>query len=168
MEETMEEMIPAEAESPEEEMEYVGFWARVGASLIDTLLVAALTWPVLTAYYGASYWLDDKLFKGPLDFVLSFVFPVTAVVAFWICRQASPGKMARSARIVDAKTGGKPSAAQCVGRYFGYIVAMLPFCVGILWVAFDKRKQGWHDKLAGTVVIRPKKKTADVAFEAGE
>lgn len=45
---------------------------------------------------------------------------------------------------------------------------MLPFCVGIIWVAFDKRKQGWHDKLAGTVVIRPKKKTADVAFEERE
>ena len=64
--------------------------------------------------------------------------------------------------------GGKPSVAQCVARYFGYIVAMLPFCVGIIWVAFDKRKQGWHDKLAGTVVIRPKKKTADVAFEERE
>lgn len=166
MEETTQETIPAEAEAPEEEMEYVGFWTRVGASLIDTLLVAAITWPILTAYYGASYWLeDDKAFMGPLDFLLSFVFPVVAVLAFWICRQATPGKMALSARIVDAKTGGKPTAAQCVGRYFAYIAAMLPCCLGIVWVAFDRRKQGWHDKLAGTVVVRPKKRTADVAFE---
>jgi uncharacterized RDD family membrane protein YckC len=31
---------------------------------------------------------------------------------------------------------------------------MFPMCLGFLWIAFDKRKQGWHDKLAGTVVVR--------------
>jgi len=33
---------------------------------------------------------------------------------------------------------------------------MIPFFLGILWVGIDARKQGWHDKLAGTVVVRPK------------
>jgi len=33
---------------------------------------------------------------------------------------------------------------------------MLPLFLGIVWVAFDRRKQGWHEKLAGTVVVRPK------------
>jgi len=41
-----------------------------------------------------------------------------------------------------------------IGRYFGYFLASIPLGLGLLWVAFDKRKQGWHDKLAGTVVIR--------------
>jgi uncharacterized RDD family membrane protein YckC len=27
-------------------------------------------------------------------------------------------------------------------------------CLGLIWVGIDKRKQGWHDKLAGTVVVR--------------
>ncbi len=58
-----------------------------------------------------------------------------------------------SAKIVDARTYGPPSAGQLVGRYFAYIPAMLFLMLGIIWVAFDKRKQGWHDKLAGTVVI---------------
>jgi uncharacterized RDD family membrane protein YckC len=39
-------------------------------------------------------------------------------------------------------------------RYAGYFVALLPVGLGILWVAFDARKQGWHDKLAKTVVVR--------------
>jgi uncharacterized RDD family membrane protein YckC len=34
---------------------------------------------------------------------------------------------------------------------------MLPLMIGFIWVAFDPRKQGWHDKLAGTVVVRSKK-----------
>ena len=58
--------------------------------------------------------------------------------------------------IVDAKTGGKPSATQFIGRYLGYYVSMIPLFLGIIWVGIDKKKQGWHDKLSGTVVIRNK------------
>lgn len=76
------------------------------------------------------------------------------IVGFWIYKQATPGKMAISARIVDARTGGRPSAGRFVIRYLGYFVSMLPLFLGIIWVAFDRRKQGWHDKLARTVVIR--------------
>lgn len=60
-----------------------------------------------------------------------------------------------SAKIVDAKTGGKPSKGQLVGRYFAYILSGLPLGLGFFWIAWDKRKQGWHDKLSGTVVIKP-------------
>ena len=138
------------------ELEYVGFWARVGASLVDTLLIGLLIWPLLTAYYGWEYWTDPSADTGVLDLLLSYVLPAVAVLAFWIARQATPGKMLLSARIVDAETGGKPSNRQLLVRYLGYFVAMIPFFLGILWVGIDARKQGWHDKLAGTVVVRPK------------
>jgi uncharacterized RDD family membrane protein YckC len=54
----------------------------------------------------------------------------------------------------DAKTLGKPSTGQLIGRYLAYYVSTLPLCLGFLWVAFDKRKQGWHDRIAGTLVIK--------------
>jgi len=38
-------------------------------------------------------------------------------------------------------------------RSVGYIISSLFFCLGFIWVGFDKKKQGWHDKIAGTVVI---------------
>ena len=88
------------------------------------------------------------------DLLLNWIFPALAVIVFWIYRQATPGKMVIGARIVDARTGQPPSTGQLIGRYFGYYVSMIPLCLGLLWVAFDARKQGWHDKLAGTVVIR--------------
>ena len=62
-----------------------------------------------------------------------------------------------SAQIVDAASGGKPSTRQLVVRYLGYYVSIIPLFMGLFWVAFDRRKQGWHDKLAGTVVVRSKK-----------
>lgn len=139
-----------------EELEYVGFWARVGAALIDTVLVAIICWPLATWVYGAEYWRSYALIKGPADFVINWILPAIAIVLFWVYRQATPGKMAISARIVDARTGGKPSAGQLIGRYLGYYVSIIPFLLGLIWVAFDPRKQGWHDKLAGTVVVRPR------------
>jgi uncharacterized RDD family membrane protein YckC len=138
-------------------VEYVGFWQRVLAALIDSVLIGVIIFPILTAIYGTGYWSSTKLVQGPLDFLISWVAPAIAIVLFWIARQATPGKMAIGARIVDARTGGVPSTRQLVLRYLGYYVSMFPLFAGIVWVAFDPRKQGWHDKIAGTVVVhRPR------------
>lgn len=136
------------------EFEYVGFWPRVGASLIDTALVTLICVPLVTSIYGRSYWTSDTLVHGPADFLINWVLPAIAVLLFWVYRQATPGKMAISAQIVDAASGAKPTTRQLIIRYLGYYVSTIPLFMGLVWVAFDKRKQGWHDKLAGTVVVR--------------
>jgi len=87
-----------------------------------------------------------------------------AVIIFWIYKSATPGKIATRLTIVDAKTGNKPSTRQFVIRYLGYYVSTLPLLLGFIWVGIDKRKQGFHDKLAGTVVLRSTK-TEPVKFE---
>lgn len=126
-----------------------------------------VTAPILILIYGADYHAaffdpDAPLYQGVADFVVSFLLPSVATILFWMRWQATPGKMALSARIVDARTGGNPSTGQCVGRYLAYILSALALGIGFLWVAFDRRKQGWHDKLAGTVVI---KRNVPVEFE---
>lgn len=141
-----------------DELEYVGFWARVGASLIDTILIGIIIWPILTAFYGESYWSSEEFIQGPMDFLLSWLFPAVAVILFWTAKQATPGKMVFSAKIVDRETGNPPTTGQCIGRYLSYFLAAIPLGLGMIWVAFDSRKQGWHDKLAGTVVVRQKNK----------
>ena len=136
------------------DMEYTGFWIRVWASVIDTVLIAVITIPILSAIYGKQYFESERLIEGSMDFLISWVLPAIAVIIFWVYRAATPGKMAISSKIVDAQTGGQPSTGQLVGRYFGYFISTIPLGLGIIWVAFDKKKQGWHDKLAGTVVVR--------------
>jgi uncharacterized RDD family membrane protein YckC len=139
----------------EPQPEYVGFWARVGAAIIDTILAMVIVAPLLTYFYGAEYWIrTGSLIAGPADLLLNWILPAIAVILFWIYRQATPGKMAIGAKIVDEKTLGKPSTGQLVIRYLGYYVSIIPLMLGILWVGFDARKQGWHDKLAGTLVVR--------------
>jgi uncharacterized RDD family membrane protein YckC len=146
---------------------YAGFWIRVWAAVIDTLLYAIIAVPILWATYGPEIFTSSNLIEGPVDFLVSWVFPTIATILFWIYKEATPGKMAVSARIVDARTGGHPSPAQYIGRYFAYYISLIPLGLGFLWVAWDERKQGWHDKLAGTVVVRRRRATSDTAtFEA--
>lgn len=97
-----------------------------------------------------------------LDFLVSSLLPAAFVILFWVYKGATPGKMAISAKVVDAVTGEHPSTPRYIARYVGYLLSFLPLGLGFIWITFDKRKQGWHDKLSGTVVVR--KKPENVVF----
>lgn len=146
---------------------YVGFWARFFAFLVDSLWVGLLLGVVLFALYGdqltalvamspdASQETMSAAAEGAIGALLLELFlPAVIFVGFWIWKSATPGKMIVSAKIVDATTLGAPSTGQLIVRYVGYFVSSLLLCLGFLWIAFDARKQGWHDKIAGTVVIK--------------
>lgn len=147
-------------DSEQTEMEYVGFWARVLASVIDSILLIVLILPLLYAFYGSEVFspqdIQQSFIMGTADFFISYILPAVIVLLFWRYKSATPGKMAIGAKIVDARTGEPASTGQLVGRYVAYYVSLIPLGLGYLWVAFDKRKQGFHDKLAGTVVVRRK------------
>lgn len=138
-----------------QEQRYAGFWARVGASIVDSLLLLLIIVPLLVAVYGWAYFDPSQAAAfRPAELLITWLLPAVAVIAFWVKKQATPGKMVVSAKIVDAESGEPAGTAQLIGRYLAYIPATLALGLGILWVAFDRRKQGWHDKLAGTVVVR--------------
>ena len=141
---------------------YVGFWIRFVAFVVDSI------WTMLALVLLAALILGQPdidmetvsqdpvgtlaLFSGRLLF--DAIALAIIIVAFWIARSATPGKMVFSAVIADAKTLGKPSTTQLIVRYLGYYVSILGLMLGFLWIAFDKRKHGWRDKLAGTVEIK--------------
>lgn len=134
-------------------IQYAGFWRRFLATLIDSLIIMVIIVPILLSIYDDAYLYSDAVIQGPADFFIGYLLPAIAVILFWVYKSATPGKMVISAKICDARSGGRPSTGQCIGRYLAYIISTLPLCLGFIWVAFDKRKQGWHDKIAGTVVV---------------
>lgn len=79
------------------------------------------------------------------------------LVVFWIKKQATPGSMMLSMKIVDATSLGKPSTKQCIIRLFSIILSIAPLFLGIFWIVFDKKKQSWHDKISNTLVINVEK-----------
>lgn len=136
------------------ELEYAGFWIRVGATLIDTMIMMIVLMVPLSIIYGEQYWLGGEYIHGFWDVLLGYIVPVVATIWFWLRFMGTPGKMALKLKIVDAKTGNKLSTGQAIGRYFAYLVSMLPFGLGFIWIGIDSKKQGWHDKLAGSVVVK--------------
>lgn len=156
-----------EGDMQEQQIEYAGFWIRVGVSLIDSVLLVAVMLPLLLSIYGWAYFdiAQTGSFAGPADFLITWVAPAFAVIAFWLYKQATPGKMLVSVKVVDARTGGPLSAGQSIGRYLAYFISAIPLGLGLIWIAFDSRKQGWHDKLAGTVVIRTRHPSRPVQFD---
>ena len=149
-------MVSSAVNIMDNDLKYVGFWKRTVAGLVDTFLIILVIFPILIRVYGIEYLNNEHMEKGSFDFIINYVFPTIAVILLWKYYQATPGKMIFKATIVDAKTGGKPSLRQLIIRYLGYIISTIPLGLGIFWVAFDKKKQGFHDKLANTVVIQPK------------
>ena len=134
---------------------YAGFWVRLGAAVLDGLLVLIIVRPILIAIYGPTY-LDAPGWApiGVWDALVAYVLPVVAMLLFWLGHQATPGKMVWSARIVDADSGARPQPRQYLVRCCAYLLSALPCFLGFLWIAIDRKKQGWHDKLANTLVVR--------------
>ncbi len=147
---------------------YMGFWARALAFLIDNVAVFLLVIPVIrytiteTDLDLTGYDLSDVAQLSELLNRLLIQFSVDALVLgtifilFWIVKSATPGKMVLGCSIVDARTLGKASNSQNIIRYLGYFVSLIPLGLGFIWIGFDSRKQGWHDKMAGTLVIKGK------------
>ncbi|NOJ23781.1 RDD family protein [Vibrio coralliilyticus] len=134
--------------------EYAGFWIRFAASLIDTVLLLLLITPLMHWVYGEVYWSSDDFLLGGWDLVLNWICPLIATVAFWVYRSATPGKMALKLEVLDADTGHRLTLSKSVIRYLAYYISAVPLCLGFIWIAFNGKKQGWHDLIANTVVVR--------------
>ena len=136
-----------------EPVRYVGFWARTGAALIDLMALLFVVLPITVWLFGDGW----AYGTGFAAFLVNWGIPGAVLIAFWIKRGATPGLMVFKAEVVDAQTQGRVDFWQALTRYVGYFIAVPPIFAGLAWVAIDVRKQGWHDKMARTVVVyRPR------------
>ncbi len=132
------------------ELEYVGFWARALAGLIDLGLLLALVFPLVQV---AERGLERFLLAG-MPSLVALLLCAGAAFLLWLSPGSTPGMVAISAAVVDERTGCPPSLPQQLGRGLALLLSLVPLGLGCLWIGFNSRKQGWHDKLAGTLVIR--------------
>lgn len=131
---------------------YAGFWLRVLASLIDGVLMVIIM-GLVDAVLGTRFLsFEDSVWSN--DDAAYTVAMCAAMVWCWHTWQATPGKMALRLKIIDARDGGKTPLVRLIVRVLGQYISLLAFGLGYLWVIWDPRKQSWHDKMAGTLVVR--------------
>ena len=141
---------------------YAGNGARFIAYLVDGFVVGILAGipyviglALVFAGVGPKY--------GGVGFGMAIIGAVLILVAIligigyrpwmWTRGGQTVGYKVMRLKVVRAHDGGPLSGGQAIGRLFGYVVSAFVFCLGFIWILFDEKRQGWHDKLAGTVVI---------------
>jgi len=177
-----------EAREQEAVMEYAGFWIRLGAYILDGIILGVFSFVLgLILGFGLLSWQGAPLDEIPATYYLAdVILGLVYYVGFWTWRGQTPGKMLLRLRIIRTD-GAHIALDRAILRYAmffivsvvsviqgnlvlrgGFYVAYLGpllsiinllIIVGLVWVAFDRRKQGVHDKIADTYVVKlsPKK-----------
>ncbi|MBD3269948.1 RDD family protein [Candidatus Peregrinibacteria bacterium] len=134
---------------------YAGFWIRLLALLIDSLIVSLLMLLFFGSQIGVLYSGDPELIMVAMSTTtpLLAIVPIVYYILFWTLLSTTPGKMILKLKIVNYE-GNKISFGQSVLRYIGYMLSAIVLYIGFIWAAFDTKRQGWHDKIAKTYVVR--------------
>jgi uncharacterized RDD family membrane protein YckC len=145
---------------------YVGFWRRLFAFMLDNIIIYLLVFTVFLIgmfTLGASSGLHGirpggghmlaALLRIAILFNILYLFMCMAYFTYFhgICGK-TPGKMVFGFRVIYV-TGESLTFGTAFLRWIGYFISSLPLNLGFIWIAFDGKKQGFHDKLVGTVVI---------------
>jgi uncharacterized RDD family membrane protein YckC len=131
---------------------YAGFWRRVAAVIIDGLLLSVVTVPLTLALGSGDGYAEAARSSGgsAISTVVTWLYYALMESS---AKQATVGKMALGIIVTDVE-GRRIGFGRATGRYFAKILSALILGIGFLMVAFTQRKQGLHDMLAGTLVIR--------------
>jgi len=147
---------------PEEfALEYAGFWIRLGASIIDTIFILLIMYTIYYIVSGFSVHTVSATLSFPCvgfkSWLLNLVYlaglSLVYIIGFWTWRGQTPGKMIVGIKVI--RTDSSPITWQySCRRYLGYIASTVILCIGFIIIAFDKRKQGLHDRIADTYVVK--------------
>jgi uncharacterized RDD family membrane protein YckC len=135
---------------------YAGFWIRVVAWLIDGIALGILT-SALAPLAGTGPVVGVDGTQIQVDYGTNAMGGLIGLVYFvgmWAWRGQTLGMMPFGLWVVRFEDGGRLDVVRAFLRYVGLIISFVVILLGVIWVAFDSRKQGWHDKLAKSLVIR--------------
>lgn len=151
----MKAIPPTQSEKPP--LRAAGFFTRLEAWIIDLVLIALIGLGAV-----ALIRLIIRFFLAPFvnrEIVFDTQAPwfglgllVFYYIFFWALLGFTPGKFLLGLRIVRPD-GRKIGLGRAIVRFIGYWISAVFLFVGFLWIIFDRRRQGWHDKLADTQVI---------------
>lgn len=132
--------------------QYAGFWIRFAASIIDTIILMIIFTPI-GFLFASEADMQNPFAWTTTDWIMQVV-SLVFVIFCWVQFAGTPGKRLLKLKVLDEATGNKLSIGQAILRYIGYIPSTLVFFLGYFWMIWDGKKQGWHDKIAKSVVVK--------------
>ncbi len=139
-------------------------YASGGSRLVAYIIDAVVTWALVIvvslvlgglAAAGATANSGAVAGTSALVWLLAlFVIWLGYFPWFWAHGGATPGMKMLHIRVVREVDGGPVTGGQAILRLLGYWVSSLIFYLGFIWILIDAHRQGWHDKIADTVVIQ--------------
>ncbi len=135
---------------------YAGFWLRIAAFILDTLLILVVLFLIGFAIGFAVN--NAKVVGNSETFDLFDIFSIILQWLYFAGMESSTaggtfGKRAVDIRVVDLQ-GQRISFGRATGRYFGKIISALILFIGFFMIGFTSKKQGLHDMIADTLVIK--------------
>ena len=145
---------------------YAGFWIRVAAWFIDAVILGIVN-SVLGAFFGGGI---GALIRPGQDVSTINIAAILATMGTFILvtvaihfvyfaylesseKQGTVGKMILGLKVTDIN-GQRISFARAAGRFFGKFLSSLVLCIGYIMVGVTEKKQGLHDMIAGTYVVK--------------
>jgi uncharacterized RDD family membrane protein YckC len=125
---------------------YAGFWPRFIALLIDGIILSVVG-SIIGAIFGESPG------QGGVGTGVSLILGIAYYAYTFSQWGQSIGAKALGLKVIDAN-GNNPSVGQAIIRTLMSYVSAAVFLIGYLWAIWDARKQTWHDKVAGTFVVK--------------
>lgn len=150
-----------QGESTALEMQYAGFWVRVAAKIIDSILLMIILMPFSIAFSAmmrfdpnnpAAISSSMGAIMG-LQYLVQIIIPALLTMFFLGKYQATPGKMALGLIVVTPERG-KISYMRALGRHFAEWISGMILGIGYLMVGFDTEKRSLHDRICSTRVVR--------------
>ena len=138
-------------------VELGSFKLRLLAGIVDAVLVGFFTFLVATAVGFVALFLVafNPLSTVGFDTITVVSAAIVAVifyVSYWTKSGQTIGKQLTGLKVVG-NTGTPVTTGKALLRFVGYIISAVPLSLGFVWIVFDKKGQGWHDKLSGTYVV---------------
>ena len=143
---------------------YAGFFSRAAAYIIDQVIIFAIVFVIMLvidyflSLFRIDQWLAARVVGSTNQIItlllstvgINLVFSIFYNIGFWMLSGQTPGKRFLGVRVMRAD-GQRLKLSNAIWRQIGYYISFILY-LGFIWILFDNKRQGFHDKIAGTIV----------------
>jgi uncharacterized RDD family membrane protein YckC len=157
---------PDRQDGPAPGVEYAPHGPRLVAYILDGIIIAIVVTVIVSIgaliFFAGSTVVDNQVTNispvaalvGGILFLIALLIGLLYFPYFWVNGGATIGMRPFNLKVVRDKDGGPIGWGTGILRLIGLWIAGAVFYLGFIWIFIDKRRRGWQDLIAGTLVVK--------------